>query len=49
MFNYYTFLFKRTGEAWGATMQFLARSEDEAYECALNWADANEYADFRMM
>lgn len=44
--RYYTFLFKRIGEAWSISAKILGRNEDDAYEQAMKYAERNGYSDF---
>lgn len=48
--RYYTFLFKENmNEAWAESKAFVARSEDDAIECAIRYAERNGYCDFVMV
>lgn len=44
--RYFTFLFKRYGEAWSASVKLLGRNEEDAYLQAMNYAEAHGYTDF---
>lgn len=48
--RYYTFLFKvNPTDGWSITEQFVARNDNEAWECAMRWAENNGYCDLTMM
>ena len=44
--GYYTFLFKKVGEAWSEAKKILGWDEDDAYEQAMKYAERNGYSDF---
>ena len=48
MMRYYTFLFKRYGEAWSVSERILGRDEEDAYEQAMKFAERHGYSDFIM-
>lgn len=47
--GYYTFLFKRSGEAWCISVRLLGRNEEDAYEQAMKYAETHGYSDFILM